>query len=207
MSTLVPPERASKLNILALVALFGPLFYVASAMLLPFFSEYGFVDLISELALGRYGFVQTVAFFALGLSSLALAFGIRQTTRGSWGSRAGSYLIGVWGIGEFIAGGFTGALHVIGVLGGFLCVVVAMFVLSRTFKRNNRWQSHWPLSLVLAAAALGTFFLAGVGPRAVEWEGIYQRVFVGTLILWLVLAAVRLRLIAAEASNAPSRVR
>lgn len=219
MSTSAPPVRASRVRILALVAIFGPVFYVGSAAFLPFFSEYSFTDLISDLAIGRYGFVQTVAFFALGLGSLTLALGIRQTTRGSWGSRIGSYLIGAWSIAQFIAGIFTtdppgepdtltGALHFMSILGGILCIVVAMFVLARTFKQNDRWRSLWPVSLALGAAALGTFFLGAIGPRVAEWEGIYQRIFFGILILWQIIAAMRLRLIAEEASpQRPSRVR
>lgn len=73
-----------------------------------------------------------------------------------------------------------------------------MFVLSRTFKRDARWRSLWPVSLVLAFAALITFFLMGDG----QWTGLYQRVFIGTILLWLILVAIRLRSIA---SGAPAR--
>ena len=50
-------------NLFATVALVGSGCFVASALLLPAVSEYGIRrDFISELAIGRYGFVQTLAF-------------------------------------------------------------------------------------------------------------------------------------------------
>ena len=50
-------------NLLAILTLGGSGCFVASAMLLPAVSEYGIRrDFISELAIGRYGFVQTLAF-------------------------------------------------------------------------------------------------------------------------------------------------
>lgn len=48
------------------------------------------------------------------------------------------------------------------------------------------------LSLALAFAALITFFLNGDG----QWTGLYQPAFLGTILLWLVLVAIRLRSIA-----------
>ncbi len=60
-SNVVEGSRGS--NLLANVALGGSGCFVASAMLLPAVSEYGIRrDFISELAIGRYGFVQTLAF-------------------------------------------------------------------------------------------------------------------------------------------------
>jgi hypothetical protein len=72
--------------------------------------------------------------------------------------------------------------------------MAGMFVLSMTFKRDARWRSFWPYSLALAFAALITFFLKGDG----QWTGLYQRIFNGTILLWLILAAIRLRSIASR---------
>jgi hypothetical protein len=64
-----------------------------------------------------------------------------------------------------------------------------MFVLSRTFKQGAGWRSLWRLSLVLALAAFAAFFL----PSGGEWAGFFQRVFVGIVISWMVVVAIRLR--------------
>jgi hypothetical protein len=58
---------ARQLSLLATLAIVGQLALAASALLLPIWSEYGLTgDNISELALGRFGYLQTAAFLAVG---------------------------------------------------------------------------------------------------------------------------------------------
>lgn len=79
-----------RINLLAVLAIVGWTFFAASALFLPIVSEYSFTgDYISELAIGRFGYVQTVAFFAAGLGSLALARGIRCSSL-CWRVRSGA---------------------------------------------------------------------------------------------------------------------
>ena len=174
---------SKRIDPLAMIAIIGWAFFATSAVLLPLFSGYSFAgDYISELAIGRFGYIQTVAFFTAGLGSLALALVIRETTRGVWGSRAGSVLVSLFGINVILAG----TVHVVVSLLAF----AGMFVFSRTFKRDARWRPYWPFSL--AFAALITFFLVSDG----QWIGLYQRIFIGTIVLWLILAAMYLHSIA-----------
>jgi hypothetical protein len=189
---------------------------VASALLLPIFSEYTLTaDYVSELAIGRFGFVQTIAFLAFGLGTLALAAGIRRATRGSWGSLVGSFVFGLLGVGALVDAVFpvdegrnpeqtmSGTVHILAGSLAFVFAMLGMFVLTRTFKRDVRWQSYWVLSLVLALGALVTFFL----PSG-QWPGIFQRIFLGIVIAWMIFAALRLHSIAGDASiQQPSRVR
>ena len=206
-------QEARRLELLAAVAIVGQVFFTAIAWLLPFFSEYTLIgDNISELALGSYVYLQTAAFLAAGVGSLALAVGVRRTTSGSWGSRVGSSLIGLYGVGAILVGIFptdridaaadllslttVGTVHIVVSALAFVLGIVGMFVLSRTFKRDARWRGLWPWSLVLALATLIGFFLQNEGP----WVGLTQRIFVGTITLWLVLVAFWLRSIAKGAS-------
>lgn len=70
-----------RLSQLALFAILGQVLLLATAWLLPAASEYGLVDdNISELALGRYGFVLTVAFVVSGLGVIGLSYAIRRFT-------------------------------------------------------------------------------------------------------------------------------
>jgi len=186
------------------VALVGSACFAASALLLPIFSEYGLAeDYISELAIGRFGFVQTIAFFMLGLGTLGLAAGICEATKRSWGSLVGSALLGLFGVGLILDAVFpidrgvtpqttSGAIHLIVALLAFVCVTLGMFVLTRTFKQAPRWQSYWPVSLVLALGALAALFLPSEG----AWAGPFQRIFIGIIITWMVPAAIRLRSVA-----------
>ena len=87
----------------AIFAAVGQLILLASAWLLPAVSEYHLVgDNISELAIGQYGFVQTLAFVISGLGVLALAYAIHRLTAGIRGSLLGSVFIAIYGLGALV---------------------------------------------------------------------------------------------------------
>ncbi|CAA9581018.1 MAG: hypothetical protein AVDCRST_MAG18-3136 [uncultured Thermomicrobiales bacterium] len=193
---------------LALLGLGGPLAFMAVALLLPAVSEYSLLsDTISELALGRYGAVQTLAFFVAALGSLALTVGLQRTLPRTRGARVGSGLLAIWTLCLALDGLFpidplipgveqtpTGLIHLGAALVAFVSLLLAIFVLSFAFRRSDRWQRFFPWSFALGIAALIAFFLPSEGGRA----GLYQRIFVGIVILWLALVALRLRAIAGE---------
>ncbi len=218
------------MGLLALLGILGQVFFVVVVALLPFFQPgYSPVhDPISRLLLGPYGFVQSCAFLAAGVGSLALAVGIRRTTRGSRGSLSGPVLIGLYGVGAALAGVvFTDAggapaypallLHAVAAGLIFVFGPAGILFLSGLFARDGRWSSFYPVSLALGFAALVGLadmltvqvglanLVEAVGPVARRFEGfgIVQRVFVGTLILWMMLAALRLRSIAKERAVHP----
>lgn len=208
-------RRPWLIMLLAWPGIAGPAFSIAIAWLLPLVSEYTLIgDNISELAIGRYGYLQTAAFVAAGVGSLAVAVGVVQNTRGSWDSRLGSGLVGLWGVCTILVAMFptdridspadleslmtVSIIHNGIALVSFISAIAGMFVLSWTFKRDTRWRALWPVCLALAFAALISIFLQDQGP----WVGLYQRIFVGTITLWLIVVALRLRSLANDAAAA-----
>jgi magnesium-transporting ATPase (P-type) len=137
MQTAVSRPPASNLPAIASAAIAGQVMLLASALLLPIVSEYDLVsDNISELVLGRLGSIQTIAFLIAGLTTLGLAFAIRELTRGIWGSVVGPALI------------------------SFVAMIVGMFILYRTFLLEPRWRSLHPWDVLPPAAALALVFCA-----------------------------------------------
>jgi hypothetical protein len=204
------PRPRQLLAPLANAAIVGQGVLLASALLLPFISEYRLVgDTISELVLGSFGWVQTVAFVVAGIGTLALAYAIRQLTDGVWGSRVGSLLVGVYGVGALLVAIFptdrvdgpeeisalspTGTIHVVISLVSFLAMIVAMFILTRTFRLDPRWRSLSPWIVLGPAAALSLLVVQSEGP----WVGIMQRLLVGVIAAWIVVVALRVRALAA----------
>jgi uncharacterized protein DUF998 len=201
-------QHSQGLSRLAALAIVGQLILLASALLLPIWSEYGLIgDNISELTLGRFGFVQTAAFLLAGLGTLGLAFVIRKLTEGSWGSRVGSLLIAVYGAGAILSAVFptdridrqadmsslsaTGAIHVAVAIASFVCVIVGMFVLTRTFAQAHRWRSFWLLSVFFPGSATALIIVQQEGPLI----GLLQRLLVAVISAWLILVALRVRAI------------
>ena len=204
-----PPPRAS-LTTLAAVAIIGQVVLLASALLLPLVSEYRLLgDNISELVLGRFGWVQTLAFIIGGAGTLALAYALRQLSAGTWGSRVGSALVGIYGVGAILVALFptdridsadqvwaqstTGMIHVAISTLSFVCMIVAMFVLFRTFLLDARWRPLTPWIVLLPCAAFSLFFGQGEGP----WVGLLQRLMVGVISAWIIIVALRVQALAA----------
>jgi hypothetical protein len=186
---------------LATLAVIGEAVLLASAWLLPLASEYRLIsDNISELALGRYGFVQTLAFVISGLAVIGLAYVIRQLTRGSRGSFLGSLLIGIYGVAGLVVAIFPtdridsradvtsqsviGWVHTLTAFVAYLSVIVGM---TWTFGHHPRWRSLTVWSALLAGAALGLLFVQMQGP----WVGLMQRLMITVVAAWLILVALR----------------
>jgi hypothetical protein len=191
-----------------MMALLGQAVLLASAFLLPLVSEYSLVrDTISELVLGRFGFVQTLAFLIAGAGTLALAYVIRQLTAGTWGSRVGSLLVAIYGIGAILtaifptdrvntpadvwASSMTGMIHVAISLVSFPCMIAGMYVLFRTFILAPGWRPLVPWIVLFPASALPLFLGQAEGP----WVGILQRLLVLAISLWMIVVAMRARVI------------
>jgi hypothetical protein len=167
---------------------------------------------MSELVLGRFGWVQTVAFIIAGIGTLALAYALRHLTAGTWGSRVGSLLVGVYGVGAILVAIFptdridspadvasqstTGLIHVTISLVSFVCMIVAMFIFTRTFALEPRWRVLTPWIVLLPASALSLLFVQSEGP----WVGIMQRLMVGVIAAWIIVVAIRVYGFAAELS-------
>ncbi|MCL4301228.1 MAG: DUF998 domain-containing protein [Anaerolineae bacterium] len=204
--------HAQRLSLLAVLAIVGQVVLLASAWLLPIVSEYSLVgDNISELVLGRYGFVQTAAFLVAGIGTLGLAFAIRELTADSWGSFIGSLLIGIYGAGAILSAIFptdpinspaevwsqstTGMIHSFVALVSFVCAVVGMFVLTHwTFMRAARWRSLLPWLALFPAGAFSLIIGQTQGPLV----GLLQRMLVTIISAWLILVALRARSIVAS---------
>ena len=196
---------------LARLAIGAQIVFLASVLLLPSVSEYSLVgDHVSELALGRYGVVQTAAFVVVGLGTLGLAFAVRTLTRDLGGSLVGSLLIALNGAGAIVVAVFptdridrsadvwsqttTGLIHAGVSIASFLCVVVGMLVLTWTFARGARWRSLTPWSGLLASGALALLFVQAEGPRV----GLMQRLHVGVIAAWMIVVAARVHSLAAS---------
>jgi hypothetical protein len=206
------------LSQLAILAIAGQVILFASAWLLPLVSEYSLMgDNISELVLGRYGFIQTAAFVISGLGTLGLAFAIRQLTKGTWGSFVGPLLVGMYGLGAILSAIFptdridaatdvwaqstTGMIHSLVALISFPGMVIGMFLLTRTFGLLPAWRSIMRASVFFPAGSLGLLVVQGEGPLV----GLLQRLLVAVISGWIILVALRVRKIAGSTELEPAK--
>lgn len=83
----------------------------------------------------------------------------------------------------------------------FVCMVVGMFVLRRTFLPEPRWRAWmgWWMGL-FPAAALSLLFAQSDGPRV----GLMQRLLAAAIAAWIVVVALRALAIAAAGEGRAS---
>jgi hypothetical protein len=201
-----------RLDLFAIAGLTGTAFFVLAVVSLHFLRpDYDpAVRTMSEFAIGPYGYLMTIALFALGFGSLALAFGIRRSVIPSTSLQAASILLGVWGVGMVLDGIFpsdlggaavtsTGAVHSAAAFAAFIGLIAAAFLFPRALKGDPRWQPFQRQSRILAYVIVVGFFASfatfGLG------QGVGNRIFASVVIAWLLITSARLRLVAKAGSQ------
>lgn len=137
------------------------------------------------------------AFFAFGLASLALSFGLSRcvararvatsllTTCGALWS-----LLGIFSTGE---GGIEAAIHGVVATASFLLIPLVMLLFARQFRRDGRWRSFAVPTAVWAVLAVGALFSIPI--LGEEAFGVSERLFIAVFVSWLMVTAVRLRFV------------
>ena len=158
---------------------------------------------MSEYANGAHGVVMTVAFYAFGLACVALSVRLRREFVPGGAMAAVTLLLLVAGVGLLLSGVFEvghtfvpdtieETVHSLASIGAFVTLLLAMVVFSAVAPADERWRSFrmvsWPLTLAAAAAALLSPVVA-----APSGAGFVQRVLGGSVVLWLLLVARRIR--------------
>lgn len=148
---------------------------------------------MSELALGRDGWLMAVAFCSLAIGSALLARLMHQLA----GSRIATTLLGasaaltalsafVHADGDTAKATLHGQIHQGAGILTFVSIIVAMFVLAPRLRRRPQWRTLGTVTRTMAIAGVPALFLVPVLGQA--HLGLAQRVLVGLLLVWNVLA-------------------
>ena len=156
---------------------------------------------VSNYAVGPYGYLMTAAFYVLALSVFALALGLFRCIALTNLSRVAMLLLCLASIGMVVMGIFPGDVHALhppatitGVIHwtaagiSFLSIMIAAFLLSSSFKSDERWQEFRRLCFILALAMVGALLLYGI-LALVGWIGIGQRIYIAVCLVWLLVLA------------------
>jgi hypothetical membrane protein len=162
---------------------------------------------ISELAVGRYGFLLTSGFYALGTSFLTMGLALWRGLRATLTSRLGLALLAVCGIAAYLAGIFptdlagavvtttAGTIHMIVASAGYTGLILAIWLFTRYFHRDEAWRAHHRVSLALGVLGSAALIAVGFTGHTAE-AGLAQRIMAVTLLAWVGLTALRLRALA-----------
>lgn len=145
---------------------------------------------MSAYALTDYGWLMTTTFFVLGLAAFAVAAGLRQVHQSLRGARIGIGVLAVGALFVCLAGVFKDSIpHLLAGVVAFPSIVVAVMLLSWSFRQAAGWQTIYWVTLFIAFGMLA-LFLSMVGD--VGMPGLQQRVFIFLFLLWLSIVVHRL---------------
>lgn len=146
---------------------------------------------VSELALGRAGWLMAIAFPAAGLGILGFTALIRRTDPGAVAvpvlgilSAIATILAAVFRADRGNASTTHGNIHQLLGIVSFLTLVVAMFVCARRFRRVELWRPWATASLVWGIAGIATFMLVPTNLLGSDNFGIAQRIFLAVWLSW-----------------------
>ena len=138
---------------------------------------------ISEYALSAHGWLVTTTFFVLGLAPFVVAMGLRHAHQSSWNARFGIGLLAVGALFIWLSGIFKDSLpHLLAGVVAFPSVVMAVLLLSWSFRQTEGWRTISRATLFIALGMLLAFLSMVI---EVGMLGLQQRVFIFLFLLWL----------------------
>jgi len=210
-------RRAATLALLTIAGIFLYVIIDVIAQLLP--PHYNPIKQAeSDLAVGPYGFVMTINFVLRGLLSLALLWALVLGVAMQGLSRPGLILLGAWGVGAIVlalfptdlagaAPTFHGKIHLQVATLAFICAAVGELLLSLKFANDEQSRSLRRPALVIATLVIFAALLVlalPFAPKLASDFGLYERIFIGLVLLWMLVIAFRLRSL--PGSNNPLRM-
>ncbi len=182
------------------------LYFIAALLLLHAIRpDYTIVDhMISDYAVGQFGWIMTTAFVSLALGCLTLAIGLFRDGLKSWLGRAGAALLVVAFAGLIVSALYptdletlpstrTGNIHTISFLVNIVSILLSTICLALSYARNPDWRRHRAVALAFSGLLIVAFVAQYLTLHKGAPYGITNRLFVAVLITWLILNGFWLR--------------
>jgi hypothetical protein len=160
--------------------------------------------MISDYAVGRYGWVMTTWFLATSCGCLMLLLGLARSGPSSVAARLGTLLLGIASVGLVISAIFptdlegapstrTGDIHDMSFLVNMGSILLAIVLLSVSFGSQPRWRPYRRTAITLALlVVLASVVLFLTLHRGAPY-GLANRLSVTVLFAWLLATSIRLR--------------
>jgi hypothetical membrane protein len=208
MTTAVSPPRqrpaASRAKPLAQFTLVGVVVYVAIDVLLAFLRpSYSLIyNAESDYGRGPWFWVMDINFLLRCALSLALAAALYRVLRPEGRTRGGLYLLVTWAISSGLLAFFaddiegtpqhgSGIVHLVLAFIAFTAITIGAVMLSASMMSDPAWRPVAPVMLGISIAGVLAYLLLGTATKHHHAPGgLYERIFLGLELLWMVVAAI-----------------
>jgi hypothetical membrane protein len=202
-----PPQQRptrSHAKPLATFVLVGVAIYVAIDVLLAFLRP-GYSLLYnaeSDYGRGPWFWVMDLNFLLRCALSLAIAAALYQAARPDGRTRAGLALLATWAICSGLLAFFadnpegtpqtaSGVVHVILAIIAFTCITIGAILISASLMSDPAWRPAAPALLTISVVGAIAYLLLGNASKHHHAPGgLYERIFLGLELLWIVVAAI-----------------
>lgn len=188
-------------NIFAVLSFYGTIIFIVLVLLLHFLRKdlYFPEHFVSEYAIGRYSYIQTIAFFSLAIAQLFLFIGLTQYTKTPIFSK---FSLGIWCISLFLIAIFPTNLpkelptienniHNLSAFFAFLSLAIAMILWGRDFRKQSDWQNLSKISQIFGSVSLIILFALAISSPSIV--GIVQRLLILLDLSWVIVLSMQLR--------------
>ena len=208
MTAAVSPPRQrhalSRAKLLARFALAGVGVYVAIDVLLAFLRPgYSLIyNAESDYGRGPWYWVMDLNFLLRCALSLAIAGALSQVLRPGGRARGGLALLVTWAICSGLLAFFaddiegtpqhgSGIVHLVLAFIAFTAVAIGAILISASLMSDPAWRRAAPVLLAISVAGAIAYLLLGAANKHHHAPGgLYERVFLGLELLWIVIAAI-----------------
>ena len=160
--------------------------------------------MISEYAVGKFGWVMQSVFVGLSFGCAGLLVGLALNGPTSIAARLGVLLLAVASIGLTVSAIYpmdlpgtpatrAGELHDLSFMVNVGSIILAIVLLTASFGSDSRWRSYRRTSVVLLSLIALAFVLQFLTLHKGAPYGLANRFFITVLLAWLVATSVRLR--------------
>jgi hypothetical membrane protein len=208
MKAAVAPSRQrqapSRTKPLAWLTLAGVAVYVAIDVLLAFLRP-GYSLLYnaeSDYGRGPWYWVMDLNFLLRCALSLAMAGALYRVVRLDGRTRSGLALLVTWAVCSGLLAFFaddpegtpqhgSGIVHLVLAFIAFTCITIGTILISASLMSDPEWRPAAPILLAISVAGAVAYLLLGtVHQHHHAPGGLYERIFLGLELLWIVVAAI-----------------
>jgi hypothetical protein len=165
--------------------------------------------MISDYAVGPYGWVMQTVFVGLSASCTMLLVGLARNGPTSIAARSAIVLLAVASIGLIVSAIFptdllggpstrSGHIHTLSFFVNIASIILAIVLLTASFGGDIRWRSYQRTSVILLSLIALAFVLQFLTLRKGAPYGLANRFFVTVLLAWIIATSNRLRNLARQ---------
>jgi hypothetical membrane protein len=207
MTAVLPPRQrraSSRAKPLAQLTLAGVAVYVAIDVLLAFLRPgYSLIyNAESDYGRGPWYWVMDLNFLLRCALSLAIAAALYRVARPDGRTRSGLALLVTWAICSGLLAFFaddpegtpqhgSGIVHLVLAFIAFTCIAIGAILISASIMSDPAWRPAAPVLLAISVAGALAYLLLGTALHKHHAPvGLYERIFLGLELLWIVVAAI-----------------